>query len=99
MISYTWKIAQLDRLTADGFVVTVHYRVAAIDGDYTAETYGTVGFSEQPDGTFVPYEDLTEEIVVGWVQGSLGKDVVEGSLASQIEAKKAPTQVPGLPWA
>jgi hypothetical protein len=98
MINYKWQIAQMDRLTEDGFVVTVHYRVSATEDNYVASTYGTVGFSEQPEGGFVPFEQLTEEMVIGWVQGSLGKDAVEASLASQIEAQKAPKQVSGLPW-
>jgi hypothetical protein len=93
-----WTIQQLDRKTADGFVVTVHYNVSATDGDYSASTYGTVGYSEQPGETFIPYDQLTQETVVGWVQESLGKDVVEASLQSQIDAQKNPVQASGLPW-
>jgi hypothetical protein len=88
----------MDRLTSDGFVVTVHYNVSATDGDYSASTYGTVGYTEQPDESYTPYEELTQEQVVGWVQESLGKDTVEASLAGQIEAQKNPVQVSGLPW-
>ena len=39
-IEYTWTIAQMERNTSDDFVVTVHYRVNAVDGDYSASTYG-----------------------------------------------------------
>lgn len=98
MINYTWSIVQMDRLTSDGFVVTVHYNVSATDGDYSASTYGTVGYTEQPDESYTPYDQLTQAQVVGWVQESLGKDTVEASLAGQIEAQKNPTQVSGLPW-
>jgi hypothetical protein len=28
MTTYLWTIPQMDRLTADGFVVTVHYNVS-----------------------------------------------------------------------
>ena len=94
-----WNIVNMERKTSDGFVVTVHYTVTAVDGEYTASTYGTVGYTEQPNETYIPYEDLTPEIVVGWVQTSLGKDTVEESLAAQIEAQKHPTQESGLPWA
>jgi hypothetical protein len=97
-IVYNWQINQMDRLTSDGFVVTVHYTVTAQDDVYTASTYGTVGYSEQPGESYTPYDQLTQEQVVGWVQTSLGKDTVESSLASQIEAQKHPTQVAGLPW-
>jgi hypothetical protein len=98
-ISYNWQIVTMDRLTSDGFVVTVHYNVSAVDGDYSANTYGTVGYTEQPGESFTPYDQLTETQVVGWVQESLGKDEVEASLASQIEAQKHPTQESGVPWA
>lgn len=88
----------MDRLTSDGFVVTVHYIVIAQDGDYTASTYGTVGYTHQPGETYIPYDQLTEQIVVGWVQESLGKDTVEASLQSQIELQKNPVTATGLPW-
>jgi hypothetical protein len=98
MTNYTWTIVNMDRLTADGFVVTVHYNVFATDGTYNASTYGTVGYTEQPGETYIPYADLTQEMVVGWVQTSLGKDTVEASLQSQIDAQINPVQESGMPW-
>ena len=98
-MNYTWNVVQMDRLTSDGFVVTVHYTVNAVDGDYTASTYGTVGYTEQQGEQYIPYAQLTEAEVVGWVQESLGKDTVEAGLAAQIEAEKNPVQESGVPWA
>jgi hypothetical protein len=97
MINYEWNIAQMDRKAADGFVTTVHYTVSAIDGDYTASTYGTVGFTQE-QSNYTPFEQLTKEQVVGWVQESLGKDEVEAGLAAQINAQKNPVSESGLPW-
>jgi len=97
--TYNWNVVQMDRLTSDGFVVTVHYTVNAVDGNYTASTYGTVGYTEQPDEQYIPYEELTQAEVVGWVQDSLGKDTVEAGLDAQIEAQKNPVQESGVPWA
>lgn len=94
--TYEWNINQMDRKTSDGFVTTVHYTVTAVDGELTASTYGTVGYTEE--GSFTPFNQLTKETVVGWVQESLGKDTVESSLADQINAQKNPTSVSGLPW-
>jgi myo-inositol-hexaphosphate 3-phosphohydrolase len=87
----------MDRLTSDGFVVTVHYTVNAVDGNYTASTYGTVSYT-QGAGSYIPYANLTEAEVIGWVQESLGKDTVEASLTANIEAQKHPVQETGLPW-
>ena len=98
MTTYLWTISQMDRLTADGFVVTVHYNVSATDGAYNSSIYGTVGYTEQPGETYTPYDQLTEAQVVGWVQTSLGKDDVEASLQSQIDAQINPVQESGVPW-
>jgi len=98
MTTYLWTIQQMDRLTSDGFVVTVHYNVSATDGTYNSSTYGTVGYTQQPGETFIPYADLTEAVVVGWVQNSLGKDTVEASLQGQINAQINPVQATGVPW-
>jgi hypothetical protein len=95
-MNYQWNVVQMDRLTSDGFVVTVHYTVNAVDGDYTASTYGTVGYTEE--GAFTPYSQLTEAVVVGWVKDSLGQATVEAALAAQIEAQQNPVQLSGLPW-
>jgi hypothetical protein len=96
-MNYTWNVVQMDRNTVDGFVTTVHYTVNAIDGEYSASTYGTVGFTQE-DMNYVPFADLTQEQVIAWVQDSLGQATVEESLATQIEAQKNPVQVSGLPW-
>jgi hypothetical protein len=97
-MNYTWNVVQMDRLTSDGFVVTVHYTVNAVDGDYTASTYGTVGYTQE-DKSYTPFADLTKDQVIGWVQDSLGQETVETELAAQIEAQKNPVQESGLPWA
>ena len=99
MTTYLWTINQLDRLTSDGFVVTVHYNVSANDGTYKASTYGTTSYTQTPGETYIPSASLTEAVVVGWVQKVLGKDVVEASLKGQIDALKNPVQKSGIPWA
>jgi hypothetical protein len=96
-MEFTWNVVQMDRLTSDGFVVTVHYTVNAVDGDYTASTYGTVGYT-QGEGSYVPFSNLTKEQVIGWVKDSIGQSTVEELLAAQITAQKNPVQLSGLPW-
>ena len=99
--TFTWKIAQLERETADGYVFTAHYTVDANDGTYNAGAYGSVGF-ERPDN-LIPYADLTEEIVVSWVKEALGGDEkvaeIEAALQQQLDQQHAPTKAAGLPWA
>jgi hypothetical protein len=97
-MEFTWSVVQMNRQVADGFVTTVHYNVSAIDGEFTASTYGTVGYTEE-GADYTPYDELTQQQVIGWVQTSLGKDTVEDSLAAQIDALKNPVSESGLPWA
>lgn len=93
----TWNISQLDRQTSDGFVTTAHWQASAVDGDYTASVYSTCSWS---DGTpTVPYDQLTQEMVLGWVwTNGVDKDATEASLIAQIDAKKNPVTAVGVPW-
>ena len=91
-----WTINQLDRNTSNGFVTTVHYNVTKVDGDFTASTYGTIGFEAGTPDT--PFASLTEAQVIAWVKDKLGEAVVEAALAAQIEAQRNPVKASGLPW-
>ena len=95
-----WSIAQTEYTNdSDKGIVIAHWRVSATDGDYSASTYGTCGFTPDPTAPdFVPFESLTEADVLAWVYESVDKDSVEASLASQIEEQKAPQTVAGVPW-
>ena len=99
--TFTWAIANLERETEDGFVFTAHYTVSAADGTYSAGAYGSIGF-ERPEN-LVPFADLTEDLVVGWVKEALGGDEkvaeIEAALQSQINEQRTPTKASGKPWA
>jgi hypothetical protein len=98
--TYTWKIANLERETADGYVFTAHYTVNAEDGTYTAGAYGSLGF-ERPDN-LIPFADLTEDLVIGWVKDHFGAEKVaeiEAALQAQLNEQHAPSKQAGVPWA
>ena len=92
----TWTINQLERNTSNGFVTTVHYSVSKEDGDFSASTYGTIGFEAGTPDT--PFESLTEAQVIAWVKDSLGEVTVEAALTAQIEAQQNPVKASGMPW-
>ena len=99
--TYTWKIAQLERETADGYVFTAHYTVDANDETYNAGAYGSIGL-ERPEGDLIPFDSLTEEMVVGWVKDKLTAEKVaeiEAALQAQLDEKHAPSKAAGVPWA
>jgi hypothetical protein len=101
--TFTWNIAQLEREANDGYVFTAHYTVDAVSGDqvYRAGAYGSIGF-ERPEEGMIPFADLTQEIVVTWVQHQLtGEKVaeIEAALQKQLDEQRNPTVAQGLPWA
>jgi hypothetical protein len=95
--TYTWAIASCDRTTSDGIVYTVHWTLAANDGTYTSSAYGSIGL-EHPEGSIIPYADLTPEIVIGWTQDRLDVPAIEAALQAQLDEQAAPTKAAGLPW-
>ena len=96
----TWTISTLERELSDGGVIVAHWRATDVDGDYSASSYGTCGFTydaSSPD--FTPYDDLTESQVLGWCWANgVDQDAIEASLAAKIESDKNPTQANGVPW-
>lgn len=99
MTTYTWTIPTCEHDIATGGITVAHWRVSAVDGDYTASSYGTCGFT--PDATdpdFKPYDEVTEAEVLAWVHASVDKDATEKALAAKIEADKNPTSAAGTPW-
>ena len=98
-----WSIANLERDIATGGVTIAHWRVTAEEtvgeDTFTASAYGTVGFT--PDASaddFVAYDDLTEEVVMGWVHADVDKDATEAALTANIAGQKNPVSADGMPW-
>jgi hypothetical protein len=99
--TFTWGVANLERETADGYVYTVHYTINAKDDTYSAGAYGSIGL-ERPEGELIPFSELSEDLVVTWVQHQLtGEKVaeIEAALQSQLDEQRAPSKASGLPWA
>mgnify|MGYP005988613091 FL=1 len=100
----TWTISTLEHNTADGGVIVAHWRVTDSEtvGEetYSASAYSTASFTydaSSPD--FIPYADLTEEVVLGWCWADgVDKDAVEASLTANIEEQKNPVTEAGVPW-
>jgi hypothetical protein len=98
--TFTWAVANLERETLDGFVFVAHYTIAANDGTYSSSAYGSIGF-ERPEN-LIPYADLTEELVIGWVKEALGGDEkvaeIEAALQAQLDEQHSPSKAAGVPW-
>jgi hypothetical protein len=106
MTTYTWLVTTLWTETIAGeqnYVVNASYTVTGVDGTYTANLQNTAQFSTASVSPFIPYDQLTNEIVVGWIQQDLGvngvnsiEDCIQGQIDSQINPPVVP-QVTPLP--
>lgn len=90
-----WNLSTLERDTATGFVRVAHWTCTGTDGDFSGSVYSTCSFEGE---LTVPYDQLTEATVLGWVWQSVDKEATEAAVAAQIEAQKNPVTATGLPW-
>ena len=108
MATKTWQVNTLERELADGYVNKVIFRVNGEDGTYTFRATGEVNLPK-PD-TLVPYADLTEETVLGWVKAKLNENKdedgntidqvanIEAAVENGVNIQKTPTHGTGKPW-
>ena len=108
-ITYTWTAtALIGYPVIDGetdVVTRASYTVLADDGEGHTADYSNFAYTPiDPSVPFIPYADLTNDIIIGWVQYNIGSDRVasiEGSLAIQVERQIDPPPQPEvlpLPW-
>ena len=107
MTTYTWEVTALYTETIDGkqdYVVIANYEVVGVDSTYSASISNIARFSTESVSPFIPYEDLTEADVIGWIQAELGVDgvnnleaCIQGQIDSQINPPVVPVNTP-LPW-
>lgn len=107
MTTYTWAVTALYTETVAGeqdYVVIANYNVVGVDGDHSASISNIARFSTESVSPFIPYNQLTEAIVIGWIQTDLGVDgvanleaCIQGQIDSQINPPVTPQNTP-LPW-
>jgi len=97
--TYKWVISALESYpkNAEGLtdvICIVHWRYQAeqVDGDksYFADVYGTLSVAAPDPANFVPYEDVTYEMVCSWLEAGLDKEALEQNLDSQIAEQNNP---------
>ena len=104
--SYIWTVTRMYTLQQPdpNYVVNAFYTVTGTDGTYTGSVQKDAQFSSTQTTPFVPYEQLTNDIVIGWIKAQLGEGGVENTEAcvqGVIDYKKNPpvaAEVTPLPW-
>jgi hypothetical protein len=105
-LTYNWNFNPLESYpTASGqtdVVFQVHWQVKATTGSYTARTIGVQQVQYISESVFIPFNELTFDIVYGWVTSSMGEEYynnITASLIQQIETKlNPPVLIQQAPW-
>jgi|TARA_R110000737_G_scaffold280024_1_gene286635 hypothetical protein len=100
MKNYNWIVTNLytlDTATETEYVVNAVYDVIGTETsdnvEYTASLSGSAQFNVTEGSTFVPYSDLTNTLVIEWIQSGLGEDGVvnyEASVGGMIDSEITP---------
>jgi hypothetical protein len=106
-MEYAWAINQIDCKPQENqfsdVAVSVHWQLTATEDTYTSSVVGAVDLvAYNGKDLFIAYKDLTEEIVLAWVQDKLGENEIgnlKTYLADLIKNQKTPQIVTyNLPW-
>ena len=111
MTNIVWSIEQLScypqEFDQTDVVFSAAWRVNGVDDTSGTPLYATVYGSQSvapytEGAPFIPYADLTQAEVIGWVQNAMGESqvaAINASIEQQIESQVNPTVVtPQLPW-
>jgi hypothetical protein len=97
MATYKWVISDLKAKIQDGelsnVIDTIHWRYQATDGEFIADVYGSVGLESPEADSFIPSEELTEDIVISWLEAKLDVEALKEGLDAQLYAIANPTHI------
>jgi hypothetical protein len=106
-MAFEFIISQLDSIPSldgmDKVISTIHYRAQKqYEEDvihFTADTYGALAVDAPHEASFTPYDEVTKEMVEGWLTASLDCEAIEANLDAQIANFLYPSIVAyKLPW-
>jgi hypothetical protein len=102
--TYTTVITSMYTMSTleQNFVTNVLYTVSGTDGTNTASVNGNIQFTNQVETDFIPYDQLTETQVLGWINAATNNQEnlyanIDGQLNSMLIPPVSP-QVQPLPW-
>jgi kynureninase len=106
-MAFSFLISQLDSIPSldgmDKVISTIHWRAQKqYEEDvihFTADTYGALAVDAPHEASFTPYDEVTKEMVEGWLESGLDCEAIEANLDAQIENFLNPPIVAyPLPW-
>ena len=105
-IQYIWGITKIKAYPTvedkTNVICTVEWKLTVTNGEYNKQILGLISIPVGDLETFTPYDQLTEEQVLGWVHDVMGPDQIaqlEAGILDQLEQMINPPVVTvPLPW-
>jgi hypothetical protein len=106
-IVYSWAIEQMQEVPQQGpltdVVINISWRRYATtvvsEKEYIAGTFGFFVCSQPSGEDFTPYEDLTRDQVIGWLEAGLDVEAIDRNLIAQLNDQiNPPVVILPLPW-
>lgn len=108
MNTYTWIISAFDCYpeseSQSDVVFNIHWRMRGEDdAGHSAEVYSTQSVTYEAGSPFTPFDEITFEQAVQWLETSMGEELVlstKRSIDQQIEQQiNPPIVTKPAPWA
>jgi len=105
-IEYSWAVTSVKTKTEgenENAVVQTYWTKTGVDENGNEGSFsGATPFTSENTEDFVPFAELTEEVVLGWIQAIVVdsyEDHVNGQIQKQIDEQIAPVTETAMPWA
>lgn len=96
MINYKWIIAREFAPIENNLekvIKSVHWRYQATEDDITTDIYGQHILKEVDPENFTPYEEITNELIIKWLEKALDVKSLQQNLKNQIKDIKNPKTI------
>jgi hypothetical protein len=102
----TWRIANLKRDQSTGLVFELSYLIMFELEGQKAHYFETIPLQgDANDSTFIPFENLTEDVALSWAKSTIGADRIAEiekntkiALEEKIVAQNQSQFLDGVPW-
>lgn len=104
-LTFSWTIPQgglhaINNASYDNVLVSVAVRISVSEGDRTESIIAYADIPFNPDSSFIPFNNLTEDKVIQWAKEAMGPKRVsqfEDAVRLRFTPRTAPVTV-SAPW-
>ena len=99
MIEVSWEVYDVKREMDTGLITHLFWTCLAQDGEESFQSKGATVIDRDDLEEFVPFENVTEEMVMGWLtKSNVDIEHVESRTLNLFNKNFNASSMSGLPW-